>query len=92
MTPLTAPFQRGLVDARRPCFHSDRPPAYRGGALSFVHVSEEAFAENRPSLVPSVKEDGIDLYRKAVNDEIDRYGHRGQRSEDSSPRGFGRRY
>ena len=38
-----------------------RAAAYRDTALSFIHLSEEAYADERRPLVQSVKEEGIDL-------------------------------
>jgi hypothetical protein len=35
--------------------------AYRDTALSFVHMSEEEFADDRRPIVWSIREDGIDL-------------------------------
>lgn len=52
---------RSYEEAKRTSRIATRAAAYRDTTLSFVHVSEEAFAEDRHSLVPSVKEDGIDL-------------------------------
>jgi len=38
-----------------------RAAAYRDTALSFIHMSEEGYADERRPLVQSVKEEGIDL-------------------------------
>lgn len=47
--------------AKRTSRIATRAAAYRDTALSFVHVSEEAFADDRRPLVQSVNEEGIDL-------------------------------
>ncbi len=52
---------RSYEEAKRTSRIATKAAAYRDTALSFVHVSEEAFAEDRHSLVQSVKEEGIDL-------------------------------
>ena len=48
-------------EAKRTSPVATKAAAYRDTALSFVHMSEEAFAEGRSPLVRPVREDGIDL-------------------------------
>ena len=48
-------------EAKRTSPVATKAAAYRDTALSFIHMSEEEFAEDRSSLVWSVREDGIDL-------------------------------
>jgi len=48
-------------EAKRTSRIATRTAADRGTVLSFVHMSEETFADDRRPLVQSVKEEGIDL-------------------------------
>jgi predicted nucleotidyltransferase len=48
-------------EAKRTSPVATKAAAYRDTALSFVHMSEDEFAEGRSPLVWSVREDGIDL-------------------------------
>jgi predicted nucleotidyltransferase len=48
-------------EAKRTSPVATKAAAYRDTALSFVHMSEEEFAEGRSPLVWSVQEDGMDL-------------------------------
>lgn len=48
-------------EAKRTSRVATRAAAYRGTVLSFVHMSEEEFADDRRPLVRSVREDGVDL-------------------------------
>ncbi len=48
-------------EAKRTSPVATKAAAYRDTALSFVHMSEEEFAEGRSPLVWSVREDGMDL-------------------------------
>lgn len=52
---------RSYEEAKRTSRVAIRAAAYRDTALSFVHMSEEQFADDRRPLVWSVREDGIDL-------------------------------
>jgi predicted nucleotidyltransferase len=52
---------RSYEEAKRTSRIATKAAAVGGIPLSFVHVSEEAFAENRHLLVESVKDEGIDL-------------------------------
>lgn len=48
-------------EAKRTSRIATEAAAYRGTALSFVHLSEEEFAAGRNSLVKPVETEGIDL-------------------------------
>jgi predicted nucleotidyltransferase len=48
-------------EAKRTSPVATKAAAHRDTALSFVHMSEEEFAEGRSPLVWSVREDGMDL-------------------------------
>jgi len=50
-----------IEEAKRTSRVGTQAAAYRDTALSFVHMSEEDFADERRPLVWSVREDGIDL-------------------------------
>jgi predicted nucleotidyltransferase len=50
-----------IEEAERTSRVAIRAAAYRDTALSFVHMSEEEYADERRPLVQSVKEEGIDL-------------------------------
>jgi predicted nucleotidyltransferase len=50
-----------LEEAKRTSRVATEAAAYRDTALSFVHMSEEEFADDRRPLVWSIREDGIDL-------------------------------
>lgn len=50
-----------IEEAKRTSRVATEAAAYRDTALSFIHMSEEAFADDRRPLVWSVREDGIDL-------------------------------
>ena len=51
-------------EAKRSSRVATRAAAYRDTALSFVHMSEEDFSEDRRPLVQSVKKEGIDLLER----------------------------
>jgi predicted nucleotidyltransferase len=51
-------------EAKRSSRVATRAAAYRDTALSFVHMSEEDFSEDRRPLVQSVEEEGIDLLER----------------------------
>jgi predicted nucleotidyltransferase len=63
---------RSYEESKRTSRVATRAAAYRGTTLSFVHLSEAAFAEDRHSLIPSVKEEGVDL--------LDTFSERGSSS------------
>jgi predicted nucleotidyltransferase len=48
-------------EAKRTSRVATKAAAYRDTALSFVHMSEEEFTDDRRPLVWSIREDGIDL-------------------------------
>jgi hypothetical protein len=48
-------------EAKRTSRVATKAAAYRDTALSLVHMSAEAFADDRRPLVWSIQEDGIDL-------------------------------
>ena len=48
-------------EAKRSSRVATRAAAYRDRALSFIHMSEEDFSDDRRPLVQSVKKEGIDL-------------------------------
>jgi hypothetical protein len=50
-----------IEEAERTSRVAIRAAAYRDTALSFIHMSEEEYADERRPLVQSVKEEGIDL-------------------------------
>ena len=50
-----------LEEAKRTSRVATEAAAYRDTALSFVHMSAEEFADDRRTLVWSIREDGIDL-------------------------------
>lgn len=54
---------RSYEEAKRTSRIATRAAADRDTVLSFVHVSEEMFVEDRHSLVSSVQEEGIDLLK-----------------------------
>jgi len=54
--PVTA-----IEEAKRTSRVATKAAAYRETALSFVHMSEDEFADDRRPLIWSVREDGIDL-------------------------------
>lgn len=56
--PLTS-----IEEAKRTSRVATEAAAHRDTALSFVHMSTEAFADDRRPLVWSVREDGIDLLK-----------------------------
>ena len=51
-------------EAKRSSRVATRAAAYRDTALSFVHMSEEDFSDDRRPLVQSVKKEGIDLLER----------------------------
>jgi len=51
-------------EARRTSRVATRAAAYRGTALSFIHLSEEEFSDDRRLLVRSVKKEGVDLLER----------------------------
>ena len=64
-------------EAKRTSPVATKAAAYRDTALSFVHMSEDEFAEGRSPLVWSVREDGIDLlelFPKGASPEDDSFG------------------
>ena len=50
-----------IEEAERTSRVAIRAAAYRDTALSFIHLSEEEYADERRPLVQSVKDEGIDL-------------------------------
>jgi predicted nucleotidyltransferase len=54
--PVTA-----IEEAKRTSRIATKAAAYRETALSFIHMSEDEFADDRRPLIWSVQEDGIDL-------------------------------
>lgn len=50
-----------IEEAERTSQVAIRVAAYRDTALSFIHMSEEEYADDRRPLVQSVKQEGIDL-------------------------------
>jgi predicted nucleotidyltransferase len=52
---------RSHQEAKRTSRIAIRAAAYRDTALSFIHLSAEALADDRRPLVRTVKEEGIDL-------------------------------
>ncbi|WP_251963958.1 nucleotidyltransferase domain-containing protein [Salinibacter ruber] len=64
-------------EAKRTSPVATKAAAYRDTALSFVHMSEEEFAEGRSPLVWSVRKDGMDLlevFPKGASPEDDSPG------------------
>jgi hypothetical protein len=51
-------------EARRTSRVATRAAAYWGTALSFIHLSEEEFSDDRRLLVRSVKKEGVDLLER----------------------------
>jgi predicted nucleotidyltransferase len=50
-----------IKEAKRTSRIATEAASYRDTALSFIHMSEEEFADDRRPLVWSVREDGLDL-------------------------------
>lgn len=50
-----------IKEAKRTSRIATEAAAYRNTALSFIHMSEEEFADDRRPLIWSVREDGLDL-------------------------------
>lgn len=59
---------RSHEEAKRTSQVAIRAAAYRDTALSFVHLSEENFEDDRRPLVRSAKEEGIDLLEALFSD------------------------